>query len=203
MFRLYQVVFHTRCKEKKYISTPGVECFICECVYAHIYIWGGGHCLLYSLKTGTLPEPGAGLAATNTTVLLSHLPLCCGYRSLWPQQAFKWIWGFELWPLHWHRGTPTPWAFSPVPLVYLFSRLDAFLKWFRNRQMRNNFFLLGFKRKFLFNYVYNCVGPFMWVQVLLEARGVRFPAAAVTGCELCQVSAGNWTLSFCRNTASS
>lgn len=132
-----------------------------------------------------------------------HLPLCCGYRSLWPQQAFKWIWGFELWPLHWHRGTPTPWAFSPVPLVYLFSRLDAFLKWFRNRQMRNNFFLLGFKRKFLFNYVYNCVGPFMWVQVLLEARGVRFPAAAVTGCELCQVSAGNWTLSFCRNTASS
>lgn len=64
-------------------------------------------------------------------------------------------------------------------------------------------FFLGFKRKFIFNYVFNCVGPFMWVQVLLEGRGVRFPAAAVTGCELCQVSAGNWTLFFCQNTASS
>lgn len=107
VFNLYQVIFHIRHKEKKYILTPGVECFICECVYAHICIWCGGHCLPYSLETGTLPEAGAGLAVTNPTVLLSHLPLCCGYRSLWLQQAFKWIWGFELWPLHLHRGTPT------------------------------------------------------------------------------------------------
>lgn len=59
-------------------------------VCAHMRIQCGSqsslcHRLPYSLETGTLPEPGAGLAATNPTVLLPHLPLCCGYRSLWLQ----------------------------------------------------------------------------------------------------------------------
>lgn len=40
-------------------------------------------CLLLTQEPSL--NPVLGLAATNPTVLLSLLPLCCGYRSLWLQ----------------------------------------------------------------------------------------------------------------------